>query len=61
MASRFDTMVRGRKEEEKSTTKKERIEIQPKTYLKTGCECVVKAIRKKYDKRVMIEKDRQTL
>jgi ribosomal protein L7Ae-like RNA K-turn-binding protein len=54
-------MVRGRKEEEKSTTKKERIEIQPKTYLKTGCECVVKAIRKKYDKRVMIEKDRQTL
>jgi hypothetical protein len=61
MASRFDTVVRGRKEEEESTTRKDQIENHPKTHLKTGCECVVKVIRKQYDKRLMIEKDRQTL
>jgi hypothetical protein len=60
MASRFDNVARGRKEGGKSATKKERIEIHPKTYLKTGCECLVKVI-KQYDKRMIIEKDRQTL
>jgi hypothetical protein len=61
MASRFDNVVGGRKEGGKSATKKERIEFHPRTYLKTGCECDVEVIRKQYDKRMMIEKDRQTL
>jgi len=56
MASRSDNVVRGEKKGGKSATKKKRIEIHPKTYLKTGCECVVKVIRKQYDKRMMIEK-----